>query len=125
MTITVPKSTETSIISDLAAGGLLAKAIDLQGRFHSPALESSLERVVQHCKTTKCLQLPTAERLLVPLRNNFSGELISEGRLSEVAAEALLTKLADWRSTVTATMSTLSHIRDAQVTIYMRIVVRR
>lgn len=74
--------------------------------------------MVQLIRITDCLQLPTAETLLVPVRNNFNGRLISEGHLSEIAAESLLTKIADWRSTISATLTTLSHANDAQITIF-------
>jgi acyl transferase domain-containing protein len=54
----------------------------------------------------------------VPVRNNLDGKLISGGHLSEIAAATLLTNLADWRSTVSATMTTLARVKDAHVTIF-------
>ena len=51
----------------------------------------------------------------MPVRTNIDGGLVSESHLSEVAAATLLTRLADWRSTISATMTTLSHVRHAQV----------
>lgn len=78
-------------------------------------LEGSLEKVLQLCKANSCLQLPTAENLLVPVRNNFDGRVISKGPLSEIAAASLLTRLANWHETVSATLAELSQVQDAQV----------
>lgn len=110
-TITVPTGALTSLIGHFEdLSGFVTKRIDLQGRFHHPAHQAALERLLQLCTTLPMLQFPRDHTALVPLRRNDNGQLInwpedsgieSVGvKAHEVVLKCILVEKADWFTTM-------------------------
>lgn len=94
--------------------GLSTRPIGLHGRFHYPVHKNAAEALKTLCKKDQRLQLPAADRLVLPLRSNSNAELIVEGSLHEIALDTILSHQSQWFQTVQAT---LSKPRDAKVNI--------
>jgi hypothetical protein len=87
-------------VHNLSSRGLAVKPVGLQGRFHHSVLRDALERIAKLCESFASLRFPTADSLLVPLRSNIDGKVISSGFLHTIALKSLLTEVANWHLTV-------------------------
>ena len=96
VTLVSPKSDLTSLTQRLATKGLTLRPLDLEGRFHSPILESSFLKISDFCCSNPGIQLPNAKQLLVPLRSHCNGQVISDGSLHDIALRSILTEMANW-----------------------------
>ena len=81
---------------------LAVKAISLEGRFHSSALEASANSISELCARYEQLQFPNADKLRAPLRSNSDAQVISEGSLHDVALQSIMTKVANWHLTISS-----------------------
>ncbi len=91
-----------ALIRRLTQSGLTVKPIGLEGRFHSPALNTSLAKLTEFCTSNGDLQLPSADKLRAPLRSNVDAQVISEGPLHHIALRSILTKIANWHLTLSS-----------------------
>lgn len=98
-------SSYASLTRRLVAEGLVTKPISLKGRFHIPLLERYSAKILELCEATQDLRLPTAERLLVPLRSNTDGELVINGLLHEFALRSIMSEVANWHLTMSYAVS--------------------
>lgn len=108
-TVTAPKGSVPSLASHFGnKRGFVAKEIDLQGRFHHPGHQGSLDRLLQLCDTIPMLRFPYHSVAQAPLRRNDSGELVqgiddsieTPFLLHEVALRCILVEKADWYATM-------------------------
>ena len=72
------------------------------GRFHSPVLADSAEKILQFCNLNEEMQLPLASDLRIPVRSTSDGQILCEGVLLGIALRSILTESADWHLTVTS-----------------------
>ena len=79
------------------------KRVGLEGRFHSPALNNFLFKLLDFCQSNDDLHLPLADELLVPVRSNTDAQIIKKGLLHEAALKSILTEIADWHLTLRST----------------------
>lgn len=91
-----------SLTRELRAQELIVKAICLEGRFYSPALATSANRLSEFCALNEELRFPHADKLRVPLRSNSDAQVISEGSLHDVALQSIMTKVAKWHLTISS-----------------------
>ena len=76
--------------------------VKIEGRFHSKALDSLANKINELCANDRSLQFPSGERILVPIRSNLDGAIISEGSLHSLALRSILTEVSNWHATLTA-----------------------
>lgn len=103
-TVTLPSLDASSFIPRVVELGLSTKPIGLHGRFHHHVHKNAAETFKALCKRDQRFQLPTADRLVVPLRSNYNAELIVEGALHDIALDTILTHQSQWFQTVQATL---------------------
>lgn len=80
------------------------RPISLEGYFHSPFFKDSAAKFSKFCDVYG-LRLPTADDLLVPLRSNSDGEVVTAGSLHEVALMSIMTEVANWRLTIASAVA--------------------
>lgn len=102
VTITVPRSTVNDLSDALTVRGYFVKAFGLHGRYHSPALASGFQTLLNFCELNTELQLPSSEELRMPLRSPVNGEKITGSRVHEIALQSILTHVFNWDTTITA-----------------------
>lgn len=61
------------------------------------------------------LKLPDAKDLILPLRSNLDGRLVTEGRLHEVVLKAVLVERCNWYLTLAEITSNVLQIEDCKV----------
>ena len=103
VTVTCLKTDADTLISNLTQQGMTVKRIGLEGRFHSPALNPFLIKLIEFCRSNDDLHLPLADELLVSVRSNTDAQIIKQGLLHEVALKSILTEIADWHLTLRST----------------------
>ena len=114
LSITTPKQACAEVTRSLSNNGINVKSVEVQGRFHHPELQTSLEKAKQLCLSAEIGQFPSADRLLVPVRSNEDGQVFSSGSLHERAIECMMCKRADWFSTVS---NAISHLQQSEETL--------
>lgn len=97
--------------------GLLVKQIKLEGRFHTHVHNDAVRTIMRLSESTRALQYPTAGNLLIPLRRNSDGQLISEGSLLEIALKSIMTEVSNWNLTILAASSQLELLEGPGVMI--------
>lgn len=114
-TVTAPRLANVSLMKHFQARkGYIAKEIDLQGRFHHGDHEPILQRLVALCTSLPMLQFSPQNGLLVPLRRNDNGELISAAAddgcqpLHEILLRCILVERADWNATITKSTAAMA-----------------
>lgn len=91
------------------------KPTRLGGRFHSHIHSHSAEIIRRLAESNPDLKFPTVDSLLVPLRCNSNGQVISEGSLLEIALSSIMTKVSNWHLTITAATSQLNGLEAPRV----------
>ncbi|KAI9844533.1 MAG: Type I Iterative PKS [Sclerophora amabilis] len=114
-TITVSKSTATSIMHQLSAQGLRVKPISLEGRFHSSVHEGAVEILEKLCESNPSLQFPNAKSLRIPLRCNSDAQVVTEGSLHQIALKSILTEQSNWHLTIKEAASKLPQKESTSV----------
>ncbi|KAH8202697.1 hypothetical protein TruAng_003183 [Truncatella angustata] len=83
------------------AGGLSIQGLNFEGRYHCQgAYLDGARELAEMFKQDPRFQLPNATDLVLPLRSNIDGELISEGALHEIALNCILLEQCQWYETV-------------------------
>lgn len=102
VTVTAQASDEKQLIEALRDAGFRAKAIGINGRYHSAADHTpAAERLKRFSKSVKGPLYPDASQLKVPLRTNFTGELITgDVSITNIAIEDIMLRTADWYTTM-------------------------
>lgn len=100
VTVTVPDQDVDVLVKDLASHNISAKLISLRGRFHSEAHKEAVQHLVKHIEHDERFQLPSGSELLLPLRSNVDGNVISQGNSLTVALESILVEQCKWLPTV-------------------------
>ena len=91
-----------TLVQSLTRSGLTVKPISLEGRFHSPALNSSFSKLLDFCGKYPDVQLPSADNLRIPLRSNSNAQVLSQGSLHHIILKSILTEVADWHLTLSS-----------------------
>ncbi|PSR79893.1 hypothetical protein BD289DRAFT_491583 [Coniella lustricola] len=85
----------------LLARGLSVQTLTNEGRYHRQALhESSVQSLRALFQRDERFQLPSATALLLPLRSNVDGSLITRGSLHDIALDSILLHQCNWYETV-------------------------
>lgn len=106
VTVTIFDREGRSVVRQLSTLGLSVQPISLHGRYHHrPAHENAFRSLKELCWQDTRFQLPNAAELVLPLRSNIDGELISTGRLHEIALESILMHKCEWFQTVQAAVT--------------------
>lgn len=84
------------------------KRTRLGGRFHSHVHDHAVELISRLAEFNPDLNFPAIDRLLVPLRCNSDGQVISKGSLLEIALNSIMTQTSNWHLTITAATSQLN-----------------
>ena len=95
--------------------GLTVKSVPLEGRFHSSVHEGIVEEIDRVCALNSDFQLPTADRLLIPLRNNTDGQIIREGSLHRITVRSILCERSNWYQTIAAAALPLNMMGNPSV----------
>lgn len=93
------------------------KPIRLEGRFHSHVHGDAVKIITNLFEHNRDLQYPTFADLLVPLRRNSDGQIISEGSLLEIALKSIMTEVSNWNLTILAAASKLELLEAPRVII--------
>ncbi|GIJ90855.1 type I iterative polyketide synthase [Aspergillus pseudoviridinutans] len=108
ITVTAKQSQVSSLRADLAARNAKVTNIPIHGRYHSITHAEILQDLLEICNNDESLRFPVINPPLVPLRNNTTGDPITSAeKLHELALQSVLTKPANWYSTMTETISSL------------------
>lgn len=111
VTITSPKNFVTPLVQQLSSQGMSVKSTGLEGRYHSHIHRDALGKIFEFCNSRYDMQLPSAEKLMVPLRSNTTAQPFTEGFLHEHAIRCIMVELANWGLTISATVSQLINIK--------------
>ena len=107
VTVTASARDGTSMALNLLECGLSVQHIGLRGQYHHPANTKAMQQMKDFCNRDKCLQFPTADRLVLPLRSSFDANLITHGNLHDIALEVILTEQSHWYQTVKASLAVM------------------
>ena len=108
MTVTAPSRFGASLTQVLLEHGLSVQFIGLRGRYHHSTNIEAVRLLKGFCNADKRLQLPSADRLVLPLRSNADAKLLTGGALHEIAFESILTLPSQWHSTIKAVVTDMS-----------------
>ncbi|KAL8785498.1 MAG: hypothetical protein Q9213_003324 [Squamulea squamosa] len=106
-TVTIPLCDERSFAGRLSQRALLGQPIGLRGRYHHRDNIQIAQQLKKLCRNDKRFQLPTADRVTLPLRSNADASLITHGALHDVAIDSILAQQSKWFQTVQATVAAL------------------
>ncbi|KAL8724680.1 MAG: hypothetical protein Q9166_007814 [cf. Caloplaca sp. 2 TL-2023] len=107
ITVTIPSRGGTSFVLRLVEAGLSVQSIGLRGRYHHQDNFKAVQQMKEVYGSDRRLQLPTADRLVLPLRSNTDAGVITEGALHEIALNSILIEQSLWFQTVEATVAAL------------------
>lgn len=109
VTITVPEGRLAEFSQQLAGGGMVAQPVGLYGRYHetSQTREVLVRELKSLCRQSEGFQFPTAEHLALPLRSTGAadGQILTQGALSDIAIDSILTEKCEWFETVRAAVA--------------------
>ncbi len=108
VTVTLRAADLDSLSQKVRDGGLRAKTVPVQGRFHSASHARAAERLSKLVLESEELRFPATERLHAPVRSAVDGKVIPEGNLIPFILENTLLKPADWYKTMKASILQLS-----------------
>ncbi|KAK8010994.1 polyketide synthase [Apiospora arundinis] len=104
MTITIPNSHLAGLVPGLEGHEFSVREIPVDGRFHSPAYTSVVERLVSFFTQSPDLRFPSPDQLQVPIRSGTDGKPIQQGDLIRHSLENTLLKPVNWYKTLTLAM---------------------
>ncbi|KAH6629968.1 polyketide synthase [Chaetomium sp. MPI-SDFR-AT-0129] len=108
VTITLPQRRLAEFSQRLSdGGGPILQPVGLYGRYHEarPDREALVRELKDLCRENEAFRFPTAESLVLPLRSTASVDghrVISQGALSDMAIDNILTQKCEWFETVRA-----------------------
>lgn len=76
-----------------------------------------MELIRRLAESNSDLKFPTIDSLLVPLRSNSNGQVISEGSLLEIALTSIMTQTSNWHLTITTATSQLNGLEAPRVVV--------
>lgn len=107
LSIIVAEADAESITHQLLSLGITVRPTGLRGRVHSETNRTSLESILKLAESNKDLQFPPVEKLLVPIRSNKDGQIITEPNLQKHVLQNIMTSVANWHLCMTSTSSDL------------------
>lgn len=100
-TISAPRESASALTRHLEERGAAVKLLDLRGRYHHTKHDDAFQRLGRLCASLPMLQFPSESRPLVPIRQNDTGEVVTDQTpLHEMALRCILVRHADWYTTV-------------------------
>ncbi|TAQ85363.1 hypothetical protein B7494_g6312 [Chlorociboria aeruginascens] len=117
-TITASAPTIDILTSNLSSQGIVARPLDLRGFFHYSKLKAGVESLEKLCDSNNEFSFPDAERLLVPLRSNKDGSIVSQGSLHWIALQSILVDLCRWDKTLSASVQEFGHLTSVPVAVF-------
>lgn len=97
-----------ALSEEFRARGYRVINVHVEGRFHSAIHSSTVDKLTKFASSTRDLQLPDVDKLLVPVRSTINGEVITKESLVRVALENTLSKPANWYGTLRAAVAQLA-----------------
>ncbi|RMZ76239.1 hypothetical protein DV738_g5040, partial [Chaetothyriales sp. CBS 135597] len=96
VSVTLPNDQVDEVIQALSRHRILARLIEVHGRFHTADNEDSAQRLKEFCDKHDGVKLPDAQQLGSPLWSNVDASLVQEGALHEIAIDAMLVEQSKW-----------------------------
>ncbi|KAK2029121.1 hypothetical protein LX32DRAFT_617722 [Colletotrichum zoysiae] len=109
LTVTLPQGSQETLSSLLKEAGITVVPVGIRGRYHSQEHSRAAERLARVCAEHGDLQLPGADKLLLPLRSTATSEVIETGSLHDFAIQLILCRRAHWFQTVKKTIGNGEH----------------
>nr|UBX54556.1 poliketide synthase [Aspergillus sp.] len=114
-TVTTSKKTAPDVVERLKQEGAHITSIGLSGRFHWQQHQDAASRLIQLCALDPSLQLPDATKMLLQSRSAVNGQLITTGKLHELAIRAILLEQSQWYKTCRIAYTSSFIMDDAAV----------
>ena len=112
VTVTVAKTHMAALSQELSEEGMSVIRTGLEGRYHSPKNEDSVNRIMELSESQHGLCLPDARDLLTPVRSNTTSQIITQGSLNQQTLHCIIHELANWHATFFAAASHLGQSGD-------------
>ncbi|KAI1389672.1 uncharacterized protein F4822DRAFT_428014 [Hypoxylon trugodes] len=109
LTITLPNRDQEAFCSRLREFKIATTSIGLGGYYHHQRHAKAAQTLKQLFSSALKFQLPSAEKLRLPLRSTSDIGLISTGSLHEIALDLILCKRAHWFQTVKLSTADIPH----------------
>lgn len=121
MTVSIvgPVEILKQVKTDAEAKGLSVTPLNLRGKVHNPENADLCKELCHVCDRYSSLTLPKSSDLLVPVRSNKTGKLISDAYLTHEVVESTLMARCEWYSLLTAMSLELSKADDRTHTFMM------
>lgn len=119
MSVVGPVHVLREVKSKAEAKGLTVTSLHLRGKVHNPENSDLCIELCKVCDKHASLTLPTSESLLLPVRSNKTGEVLSDVNLTHEVVESTLTSRCEWYSLMTAMSLELQKDRDREHTFMM------
>ena len=81
--------------------GLLVQEMFIRGKVHNPENAELAKELCRLCDSNEILRLPHASKLQAPVRSNKTGDLITEGSLTQEAVSVILASRCEWYTLLT------------------------
>jgi hypothetical protein len=108
VTLTMPENDFTAFSRELADGGLTAQPVGVSGRYHhtTPDRAQLVQQLKSMCQRDGLFQFAAVTQLVSPLRSTSNAQVITEGRLHDVALDCILMDICQWYETVKSAVLT-------------------
>jgi hypothetical protein len=113
-TITSPRNKIPALQQEMRAAGIIATEINLQGRFHCPCYSDDIEALIDFCDAEPELQFSDLSKVVFPMWSS-SGNLISKGKLHNIALRSILVEQSNWYAAFCAVNSSRLRGKDSLV----------
>ena len=111
------------VVEELAAyakaEGLSATTLYLRGKIHNPENRDLCREFFDLCDKTLALRLPSSADLLVPIRSNKTGQVLSGVSLSHEIVDVALVSRCEWYDLMTALADAFQQTGESAQTIVM------
>lgn len=113
VSVAIPKSQSAQFVKRIEEErGFVAKQIDVQGRFHHSDHNMALDKLTGLCSVLPMLRFSQQTCLLVPLRQNDTGEIVGTAHedlpLHDLALRCILVEKANWHATMTKSVAAIT-----------------
>ncbi|KAJ6013598.1 polyketide synthase [Penicillium herquei] len=113
-TLTTSQLTESLLLQQLRAAGIVASEVGLRGRFHCQIHQDDLEIALRMCDSEPSFQFPDASKQTLPSFLNIDGSPVSAGKLHHLALRAILVEQSRWYETFAAVYSSQLQSENTQ-----------
>lgn len=96
VSVTLPTSQVEKVCQELISLGVIARVIEVHGRFHTAEHSSMARALKQFCGDHEEVQLPDAKILGSPFRSNIDAALVKDGPLHELVIDSMLLNQSKW-----------------------------